>query len=680
MLGLLTNTAGTATNAGQLNAGAIISGGTLTTTGTIAGGLSNSATVNANGGAINGAITNNAGGTFNVGGIVTSDSAFGNANGATLAVGGTGNYTLQGLLTNSGAITVASGGQLIATVGGITNSAGGTITVAAGGSVQDDLNNAGLVSNAGAYAANVATNTGTITNSGTWTGNVASNTGTITNNLTWTGTISNAGTFNNTANGTVSGLLTNSGTISNAGTLSGGLTSTAGLVTNTGSIGGSTTVSGGALTGNGSVANLSVGSGAIFAPGSGVAGSSATVNGSLALASGAIYLVQINPSTASFATVTGAATLGGATVNAVYASGSYVAKQYTILTAASVGGTFGATVNTNLPSGFKTSLSYDAGNAYLNLALVFVAPPTTGLSRNQSNVGNALINSFNSNGGIPLVYGGLTAAGLTQASGETATGTQQTTFNAMTQFMGVMTDPFTAGRGFDAPGAIGFADANPARDAKPPRDAYAMSTKAPPVTPFEQRWSTWAAGFGGSQTTDGNAAMGSNSATSNIYGTAVGADYLFSPDTMAGFALAGGGTSFSVAGSGSGHSDLFQAGAYVRHTAGAAYISAALAYGWQDITTNRTVTVAGADQLRAEFNANAFSGRARGRLSLRDAMARWHRHHALRGRTIHHLRSAGLCRADAVRRQQLRAGLWRAERDRQPQRTRPARRQILRGR
>ena len=41
-------------------------------------------------------------------------------------------------------------------------------------------------------------------------------------------------------------------------------------------------------------------------------------------------------------------------------------------------------------------------------------------------------------------------------------------------------------------------------------------------------------------------------------------------------------------------------------------ISAALAYGWQDITTNRTVTIAGVDQLHAEFNANAFSGRVEG--------------------------------------------------------------------
>jgi uncharacterized protein with beta-barrel porin domain len=62
----------------------------------------------------------------------------------------------------------------------------------------------------------------------------------------------------------------------------------------------------------------------------------------------------------------------------------------------------------------------------------------------------------------------------------------------------------------------------------------------------------------------------------------------------------------------SGHSDLFQAGAYVRHTVGPAYVTGALAYGWQDITTNRIVTIAGFDQLRAEFNANAFSGRAEG--------------------------------------------------------------------
>jgi uncharacterized protein with beta-barrel porin domain len=212
---------------------------------------------------------------------------------------------------------------------------------------------------------------------------------------------------------------------------------------------------------------------------------------------------------------------------------------------------------------------------------------------------------------------------LSQLSGEIGTASLQTTFDAMTQFMGTLLDPFIGGRsgGATQPGATGYADDDVSSYASAARkrsaganDAYAMITKAVPRNQlFDPRWSVWAAGFGGSQTTDGNAALGTNGTTSSIAGGAVGADYLLSPNTIAGFALAGGGTSFSVANNaGSGRSDLFQAGAFIRHTSGPAYVSAALAYGWQDITTNRTVTVAGFDQLQAKFDANAYSGRVEG--------------------------------------------------------------------
>jgi uncharacterized protein with beta-barrel porin domain len=207
---------------------------------------------------------------------------------------------------------------------------------------------------------------------------------------------------------------------------------------------------------------------------------------------------------------------------------------------------------------------------------------------------------------------------LGQLSGEAATGTQQTTFDAMNMFMGTMLDPFNRGTpstpgssvgGYAAEGDASAYAADGRKRSAAERDAYALFTKAPPQN-FEARWNVWAAGFGGSQTTDGNAAVGSNSMTSRLYGGAAGADYLVSPNTIAGFALAGGGTSFSLANSaGSGRSDLFQAGVYARHNFGQAYISGALAYGWQDITTNRTVTLAGLDQLQARFKANAFSGR-----------------------------------------------------------------------
>jgi autotransporter-associated beta strand protein len=149
----------------------------------------------------------------------------------------------------------------------------------------------------------------------------------------------------------------------NGGGGNGGLTLTGGTETLTGSIGytGATTINGGMLVVNSGIASSSgtivnaggtlagignVGNTAIaggtLAPGSGAPGSSLTVNGVLGFTAGSTYAVNVNPTTSSFAHVTGTATLGGATVNAIYAGGGgYVSKQYTILTAGVVSGTFG---------------------------------------------------------------------------------------------------------------------------------------------------------------------------------------------------------------------------------------------------------------------------------------------------------------------------------------------------
>jgi autotransporter-associated beta strand protein len=518
------------------------------------------------------------------------------------AIGGSGGLTVTGGLaelggtnTYTGVTTINSGAHLVPQ---------GTASIASSSKVID---NGALDLSVMSVDSSIKSLAGTNTSANLFLG---SHTLTLTAaNDTYAGFISGTGGLT-----LASGMETLTGVFgySGATTINGGI-----LVVNSSLASSPVTVNpGGTLAGTGAVGGTSI-AGGTFAPGSGTPGSSMTVDGVLGFTAASTYAVNINPTTSSFALVTGTATLGGAIVNAIYASGSYVAKQYTILTAGFLSGSFGSLVNSNLPANFKTSLSYDTKDVFLNLALNFT-PPTapglglgSGLNGNQQNVANALTNFFNTSGGIPLAFGALTPAGLTQVSGETATGSQQTTFNAMNQFMGVMTDPFIAGRG-DGFGAssgapTGYAS-TPATGAV--RDANAMFVKSP--IPFDPHWSTWVAGFGGSQTTDGNATVGSNNTTSSIYGTAVGADYRFSPDTLAGFALAGGGTSFGVTGGGSGHSDLFQAGAFIRHTNGPAYISAALAYGWQDITTNRTVTAAGFDQLQARFNANAFSGRVEG--------------------------------------------------------------------
>jgi autotransporter-associated beta strand protein len=601
--------------------------------------------------ALSGANTYTGGTTLSSGTLVIGNSnALGSgtlamAAGTTLSFASTGNFTVANNITISGDPTFAPLSGTTQTISGVISdgSPPGFLEMVGPGTL--------VLSGANTYSGGTTVSAGTLQLSGAGTLGAASGTTTVSGGtLDLGGTTQTQGAVN-LAGGTIQNGGLNAPITSTGGTLNaiGGtasLTTTAATTTllGTNSYTGATNVNGGVLDVEGSIAGTSavtvnaggvltgtglvdplavtIASGATLAPGNGTPGTSIAIVGNLAFQSGAIYLVEVNPQTASFTTVTGTATPGGATVNAVFANGSYVSKSYTILTASGgVSGTFASTVvNTNLPTNFHTSLSYDANNAYLDLSLNFTpgsGMPNfgSGLSGNQQAVANALVNFFNTNGSIPLVYGTLSPAGLTQASGESATGSQQTTFNAMGQFMGLLTDPFMqrSGGAGTASGAPGFAEEEGATAYAAARrtDAFAMFTKAPPAA-FVQRWSVWAAGFGGSQSTDGNAVVGSNNTTSSIYGTAVGADYLFSPNTLAGFSLAGGGTSFSVGGLGSGRSDLFQAGAYVRHTTGPAYISAALAYGWQDITTDRIVTIAGVDHLRAEFDANAYSGRVEG--------------------------------------------------------------------
>lgn len=65
-------------------------------------------------------------------------------------------------------------------------------------------------------------------------------------------------------------------------------------------------------------------------------------------------------------------------------------------------------------------------------------------------------------------------------------------------------------------------------------------------------------------------------------------------------------------GLGTGKSDAFQVGAFGSQRFGAAYISGILAYSYHRMTTDRTVTIAGADHLRASFDAHNWGGRIEG--------------------------------------------------------------------
>jgi autotransporter-associated beta strand protein/T5SS/PEP-CTERM-associated repeat protein len=547
----------------------------------------------------------------------------------TVANGGTVNATAPmfiGDVTGASTVTVTGAGSVLNALNSLTiggdNGCGcnlvGTLTIADGGVVNSPGRTsiaAGSTLNLGIGGLAGGINTPAIANDGQIIAN-------FTDTLTLAAVISGTGALSKAGPGTL--ILTGNNSYSGATTIDGGT-----LIVN-GSIANSpvTVNAGGTLAGTGTVGPTTINGGGTFAPGN--SPGTMTVAGNLAFQSGALYVVQVTPSTASSTNVTaaGGATLAG-TVQAVFAPGSYVSRHYTILSAAGGRiGTFNALTTTNLPAGFSASLSYTATDAILNLTAALGglstlgvpnAPSTCAFNINQCNVANALNAFFNNGGTLPPAFvtifgltGGNLANALTLLSGEAATGAQQAAFQLTNQFLGIMLDPFVDGRnsiaGAGGP-ALGFA---PEREELPDDIAlaYAKVLKAPPKpASFEQRWSVWGAGYGGGNRTSGDpAVVGSHDLSARTAGGAAGLDYHLSRDSVVGVALAGGGTNWSLAqGLGGGKSDAFQAGLYGTTRWGAAYVAAALAFTNHWMSTDR-FAFAG-DHLSASFNAQSFGGR-----------------------------------------------------------------------
>ena len=541
-----------------------------------------------------------------------------------VTVTSTGNITTTGIdavgiaARSTGAVTVTSTGNITASgtsALGIYAQSNGAVTVTSTGNITTSGTDAsGIYARSGGGPIAVTVNSGTVSGGSGFGAGVLIVGGTDN-------TLVNRGTVM-ALSGLAIGATTGNDTVSNFGTVIGNVDLGAGTNAFDNMAGG--------LFNSGASVNLGAGNtlsnaGTLSPGGAGTILTTALAGNLVQTATGRLAIdFNMAGGSADRVNVSGTANLAG--VVRVQVQGATLGPwQQTVLSAA--GGTTNNGLSLLASPALQAQLVFPNANdvAIKSSGINFLTP---GLNGNQTSLGNGLNGATAGLSGpvFNLLLNGPTSLDsyrsvLNQLSGEGATGTQQVTFDAMSQFVGLLLDPY--GRGTASPGGDGVSGYASEGDASAyaadgrkrtaaERAAYAMVTKAPPQN-FEARWNVWAAGYGGSQTTDGSAVAGSSSTTSRIAAGAVGVDYIFSPNTIAGFALAGGGTNFAVGnGLGSGRSDLFQAGAFVRHTVGAAYISGALAYGWQDVTTNRTVTLAGLDQLQAQFNANAWSGRLEG--------------------------------------------------------------------
>ena len=430
-------------------------GGTLVTAGTLQLGNGGAS------GSIVGDVTDNA--TFAInrsdsyifGGVISGSGAFQQIGTGTTIFTGNNSYT-GGTLVTAGTLQLGNGGASGSIVGDVTDNATFAIKRS------DSYSFGGVISGAGVFQ-QIGTGTTIFTGNNSYTGGTLITAGTLqlgnggasgsilgdvidnatfaikrSDSYSFGGVISGSGAFQQ--NGTGATILTANNSYTGTTTVNSGFLDVMGSIASSSGV---TVNSGGTLTGSGIVSDTTIASGGIFLPGSGF-GTFMSVQGNLAFQSGALYLVQLNSTTSTFADVRGTAQLHG-NVAAAFAPGSTVMKQYMIVRASGgVSGTFDG-LSIVVPNNFVASLAYDPTHAYINFDLNFGA--NNNLNVNQTNVANALSNFFNSNGGISAVFASLSPAGLTQASGELATGTQQATFNAMNLFLSLLTDPFVAGRG-----------------------------------------------------------------------------------------------------------------------------------------------------------------------------------------------------------------------------------------
>jgi uncharacterized protein with beta-barrel porin domain len=514
--------------------------------------------------------------------------------------------TFSGGIANSGTLSAANEGIALEFVptftGGITNS--GALIAASGIAVGP-----GVSTFLGAIV-----NSGTITGTGGTAINIADGPAGMTIDILGgaiSGNIIGAGT---TSGDTVNFAL-GGGSFAYAGTIYG---------MQAVNINSGTLFDGGAIT----AAGVTVNAGGTLAPGLPNTTGVLSIAGNLAF-NGGDYEVQLTPSAHASATVSGL-TISNGTV-ALAPSGPlgthYSATTFSILT---YGGTLTGAFNpavaytgvlqlssTPTISYVTDNVDLSYGNAYADLAT------PSGANENQRNVITGINNAILAGDTVPAGFqqlGNLSGAGylnaLSQLSGQDATGAETSAFQLMTGFLDLMLDPFVNGRG-SAPGgsgggggAIGFAPDE--RETLPPEiaEAYAEVLKAPPPASFAQRWSAWGTAYGGANTAQGNAAVGSNTINASTYGVAGGMDYRVSPYTLLGFAMAGGGTGWGLAnGLGTGYSEALQVGTYAISWFGPAYLSGALAFTNNWFTTNRAAL---GDQLQANFSGQSYGARLEG--------------------------------------------------------------------
>ncbi len=416
----------------------------------------------------------------------------------------------------------------------------------------------------------------------------------------------------------VVGSVTKSGagtlTLTGANTYTGGTTVSGGTLAVTGKIG-AVTVTSGTLQGTGTVGTTTIASGSTLSPGINGALGTLNVSGDLTMLAGANYAVAVTPTAASKAIASGSANVNGA-VTATFAAGNYtVGQKFAIVESTGlVTGSFASLTHAGaLPVYLTDNLSYTSNSVYLNLVTKNLTPLLpTGSASNLTNTATTW--AMPTTGTVTGSASNLTNTATAIDAAVTAGGIPSTGMLALySQTGAALADSIT-----QAQGQVGTNLATSVTQSFTPFLKTMMAQGAPDQGATSRVWGTV---YGGHTGISANVTTGAASLSGSNVGLAVGGQKNAVDGSGAfGGSIAIGQQSFS-SGNGTGTSRDVLLGIYAHKTImDHGYVSASLGYGNLDVTTTRTVTVAGTDVLSGDVTANEFGGRVEGgyRFSVED--------------------------------------------------------------
>lgn len=355
--------------------------------------------------------------------------------------------------------------------------------------------------------------------------------------------------------------------------------------------------SGGFLGGTGTLPGTAIMTGGTLAPGNSIG--TLTVNGNLTLNTGSTTEIEVQGNTSDRIIVTGTASLGG-TLRVVGIGGVYTngARYRFIETTGGATGTFATTTIVGI-AGFRARVETVGNNVEFVLGAIGLTPSGGG----GSGVLNVINNAFQSGGG-----------GALQNLVNLTPGQQQQAVQQLGGVGGMGAAPIAAAsaQGFTA--AMGDEDESQSASielAIPVQVASAADHLSISREAFQSRHAVWARPFGGFGAVRADAVAGAPGNTNSNVGMAVGMDTVVAPGWRVGFALAGAGGSVTVdQGLGSSNVGTFMGGLYANGRVGALQLSGSLAYGFNEITTSRTVSALAPGEIRGRLTAQTTALRA----------------------------------------------------------------------